>query len=121
VSDSGYDLTLIKKTKTVGMVEFFDTGIKVQPDFGWYFDVVARSSLTKTGYMVANAVGVIDRTYTGSILVPLIKIDQNAAPLTLPATVVQMIPRPIVHAEVVEVETLDDTERGAGGFGSTGR
>lgn len=121
VSDSGYDLTLIKRTKTVGMVEFFDTGIKVQPDFGWYFDVVARSSLTKTGYMVANAVGVIDRTYTGSILVPLIKVDPAAAPLTLPATVVQMIPRPIVHAEVIEVDTLDDTERGAGGFGSTGR
>jgi deoxyuridine 5'-triphosphate nucleotidohydrolase len=121
VSDSGYDLTLLRKVKTNGVVDMFDTGIKVQPDFGWYFDVVARSSLTKTGYILANAVGVIDRTYTGTILIPLIKIDPTAPDLALPATVVQMIPRPIVHAEIIEVEALDDTDRGAGGFGSTGR
>lgn len=121
VSDSGYDLTVIKKHKTHGIVEFFDTCIKVQPDFGWYFDVVARSSLTKTGYILANAVGVIDRGYTGTILVPLIKVDPDAPDLALPAVIAQLIPRPIVHLEVVEVDELDDTERGSGGFGSTGR
>jgi deoxyuridine 5'-triphosphate nucleotidohydrolase len=120
VSDSGYDLTVITKVKSVGRVEFYDTGIKIQPDFGWYFDVVARSSLTKTGYIIANAVGVIDRTYVGTVIVPLIKIDADAPDLPLPATIAQLIPRPIVHAEVVEVEAFDDTERGAGGFGSTG-
>ena len=121
VSDSGYDLTVIRKLKTVGKVDFFDTGIKIQPDFGWYFDVVARSSLTKTGYIIANAVGIIDRTYVGTVIVPLIKIDSDAPDLALPATIAQLVPRPIVHAEIVEVDTFDDTDRGAGGFGSTGR
>lgn len=118
-SDSGYDLTILRKVKQAGAVEFFDTGIKIQPDFGWYFDVVARSSLTKTGYMLANAVGVIDRTYVGSVLVPLIKVDPSAPDIGLPATVVQLIPRPIVHMQIEEVAELEGTERGGGGFGST--
>lgn len=120
-SDSGYDLTIIKRVKGHGLVEFFDTCVKVQPDFGWYFDVVPRSSISKTGYMMANSFGVIDRTYTGTILIALIKIDPNAPELPLPATIAQMIPRPIVHLQIEEVDELDDTERGAGGFGSTGR
>lgn len=118
-SDSGYDLTIVKLIKNVGLVFYFDTGIKVQPPYGWYFDVVARSSLTKTGFILANGVGVIDRTYTGSIIVPLMKVDTSAPDLTLPARVAQMIPRPIVHAQLVEVPSLSETDRGAGGFGST--
>jgi deoxyuridine 5'-triphosphate nucleotidohydrolase len=121
VSDSGYDLTIIKLVKSQGLMQLFDTGIKVQPDFGWYFDVVPRSSLSKTGYVLANSVGVIDRTYTGSILIALLKVDPEAPELALPIKVAQLIPRPIVHMQVVEVEELDDTERGGGGFGSTGR
>lgn len=118
-SDSGYDLTVVRLLKKHGQVEFYDTGIKVQPAFGWYFDVVARSSLSKTGYMLANAVGVIDRTYTGTIVVPLIKVDPASLELELPARIAQMIPRPIVHVQFVQVDTLDATERGSGGFGST--
>lgn len=120
-SDSGFDLTLLEKTKEHGMVEFFRTGIRVQPAFGWYFDVVPRSSISKTGYMLANGVGVIDRAYVGEILVPLIKIDPNAAPIQLPARLVQMIPRQIVHAHMVEVAELESTARGDGGFGSTNK
>jgi dUTP pyrophosphatase len=121
VSDSGYDLTIIRRVKQHGLVEFFDTGIKVQPAFGWYFDVVARSSLSKTGYMMANSVGVIDRTYTGTIIIALMRVDRDAPELELPARIAQMIPRPIVHAQIVEVDSLDESERGAGGFGSTGQ
>jgi deoxyuridine 5'-triphosphate nucleotidohydrolase len=120
VSDSGYDLTVIKKLKQHGLVEYYDTGIKVQPAFGWYFDVVARSSLSKTGYVIANSVGVIDRTYTGTIIIALMRVDRDAPELELPARIAQMIPRPIVHAQIIEVDSLDETERGAGGFGSTG-
>jgi dUTP pyrophosphatase len=92
----------------------------VQPAFGWYFDVVPRSSISKSGYMLANSVGVIDRGYTGEILVPLIKIDPSAPDLKLPARLVQMIPRQIIAAELVEVEAFDETVRGSSGFGSTG-
>lgn len=120
-SDSGYDLSIIEKAKTLGAVELYDTGIKVTPPPGYYFDLVARSSITKTGYMLANGIGVIDRSYVGPVLVPLIKVDPNAPELELPLKVVQLIPRPIVHVRFVEVDSLDETDRGAGGFGSTGR
>lgn len=119
-SDSGYDVTILEKVKEVGRVEFFTTGIKVQPAYGWYFDLVPRSSISKTGYMMANSIGVIDRTYTGPVLVALVKVDSEAPPLELPARIAQIVPRPIVHAELEEVEELDATERGSGGFGSTG-
>jgi deoxyuridine 5'-triphosphate nucleotidohydrolase len=119
-SDSGFDLTLLRAVRTHGPVTFFDTGVKIQPAFGWYFDLVPRSSITKTGYVLANSVGVIDRTYTGPVLVALLKVDPDAPDLELPARIVQIIPRPIVHIQWEEVESFDETLRGAGGFGSTG-
>lgn len=118
-SDSGYDLTLIDIWKKNGNVVFYDTGIRVKPPYGYYFDLVARSSITKSGYILANGIGVIDRTYTGSIKVPLIKIDENMPDLELPNKIVQIIPRPIVHFNFTQVDTLEETERGEGGFGST--
>jgi dUTP pyrophosphatase len=120
VSDAGYDITIIKKIKTVGDVEFYDTGIKIQPDFGYYFDLVPRSSISKTGYMLANCVGIIDRTYIGPVIVALRKVDKNAKDIELPCRIAQIIPRHIVHLQIEEVEELDKTARGAGGFGSTG-
>lgn len=121
VSDSGYDLTILEKVREIGDVEFYSTGIKIQPTFGYYFDAVPRSSISKTGYMLANSVGIIDRTYIGEILVPLRKIDKSAPELELPCKVVQLIPRQIVHFEFVEVDDLSDTDRGSDGFGSTGK
>jgi deoxyuridine 5'-triphosphate nucleotidohydrolase len=120
ISDSGFDLTLLEPAQRVGPVTFYKTGIRVQPAFGWYFDVVPRSSISRSGYMLANSVGVIDRGYTGEILVALVKIDPSAPDLQLPARMVQMIPRQIIAAQLVEVESFDETVRGSGGFGSTG-
>lgn len=120
VSDSGYDLVLIAERKRVGRVVLYGTGLAVEPPTGWYFDVVARSSLIKTGYLVANSVGVIDRAYRGEILVPLLKVDAESPDLPLPARAVQLVPRPIVHFAVEDSQTLSTTERGALGFGSSG-
>jgi dUTP pyrophosphatase len=120
-SDSGYDLTLLDKVKSQGVVDFYDTGIKLNPIYGWYFDLVPRSSITDTGYMLYNSVGVIDRSYTGNILVPLIKVDPSAEDLKLPARIVQIIPRHIIHVKFEQVDELPETTRGSGGFGSTGK
>ena len=122
-SDSGYDLVLLEKIKTVGKVEFYDTGIKVKPNFGYYFQVVPRSSISKTGYMLANSVGIIDRTYLGNIIIALTKIDESMPDLALPIRLAQMIPMPIVHFELEEVDSFDvnETHRGEGGFGSTNK
>jgi deoxyuridine 5'-triphosphate nucleotidohydrolase len=119
-SDSGYDLTLIRQVWKRGHVEMFGSGIKVEPAYGWYFDVVPRSSIIKLGSILANSVGVIDRAYRGEILVPLMKVDPGAPDLPLPCRVVQMVPRPILHPQLVEVETVDETSREGRGFGSSG-
>jgi len=120
ISDSGYDLVLIAERKRVGRVVLYGTGLAVEPPTGWYFDVVARSSLIKTGYIVANSVGVIDRAYRGEIMVPLLKVDEACPDLELPARAVQLVPRPIVHFSVVDAAALSSTGRGALGFGSSG-
>lgn len=120
VSDSGYDLWLIAERRRVGQVVLYGTGLSIEPPSGWYCDVVARSSLIKTGYLVANSVGVIDRAYRGEILVPLLKLDPKAPDLELPARAVQLIPRPVVHFPIVDADVLSSTDRGALGFGSSG-
>jgi deoxyuridine 5'-triphosphate nucleotidohydrolase len=118
-SDSGYDLTLVKELKKVGNVTFYDTGISVQPPFGMYFDLIGRSSISKSGYILANNMGIIDRSYTGNIIVPLIKINPDAPDLELPKRLVQIIPRHIIHLQPVQVNSLDISDRNTGGFGST--
>ena len=120
-SDSGYDLTLLQRIKTIGNVELYETGIAVKPPSGYYFDMVPRSSIIKSGYILANSIGIIDADYTGSIKVPLIKIDDKKPNLELPIRLVQIIPRKIEHFELKEVKELDDTERGNNGFGSSGK
>lgn len=123
-SDSGYDLTILEKVKTVGMVEFYSTGIAVQHvKEGWYFDMVPRSSISKSGYILANSVGVIDNEYTGEVFVPLIKIDEKAKDILAdgPVRIVQLIPRQVVHFIPTEVDEFGETSRGDGGFGSSGR
>jgi dUTP pyrophosphatase len=119
-SDSGYDLTLIREVRRHGPLIFYGTGIKIEPDHGFYFDLVARSSIVKTGHILANAIGVIDRGYRGEILVPMYKLVDDAPDLPLPCRIVQLVPRPIVHFDIEEVDSLDDTDRKDGGFGSTG-
>jgi deoxyuridine 5'-triphosphate nucleotidohydrolase len=118
-SDSGYDLSLITISKQMGVVTLYGTGISVQPPAGFYFDLVPRSSIIKTGYMLANSVGVIDQSYTGEIMVPLIKIDPNAPDIELPCKVVQLIPRRWYGLIPVQDNQTNETLRGNGGFGST--
>jgi deoxyuridine 5'-triphosphate nucleotidohydrolase len=120
-TDSGFDLVLIKKVKEVGNVQFFSTGIAVQPPTGYYFELVGRSSISKSGYMLANNIGIIDEDYRGDIIAALIKVDPNAPELTLPNRLVQLIPRKRVDMNVEEKTELVDTVRGDGGFGSTNK
>jgi dUTP pyrophosphatase len=119
-SDSGYDLTLLEKLDQLADIELYGTGLQVRPPPGYYFDVVPRSSIIQRGYLLANSVGVIDRGYRGEIKVPLVRVSERTSPLELPARVVQLVPRPIVHFPVRRRPSLDDTGRGSGGFGSTG-
>lgn len=121
VTDSGYDLHLIRFLKEENGVLFYDTGIAVQPPQGYYFELVARSSLSKTGYILANSVGIIDASYTGSLKIALIKVVKDAPDIELPARLVQIIPKQFNHLRMEEVDDLQITKRADGGFGSSGR
>ena len=123
-SDVGYDLTIIKLHKKMREnVYMYDTGIRMSIPWGYYVEVVPRSSLSKTGWMLANSVGIIDSSYTGNIYVALVSIDQFARELELPFKGFQIIIRKQHHANMClqdESETIEATARGSGGFGSTG-
>ena len=121
--DVGLDIPMIKPVVVPANAISFKIklGFKARPTHGYM--LVPRSSISKTSIRLANSIGIIDRTYLGNIIVALIKIDETAPDLVLPLRMVQMIPTPIVHFELEEVESFDvnETERGEGGFGSTNK
>lgn len=123
-TDVGYDITIIGIEKEFGDTKLYNTGIKIKVPYGYYLDLVPRSSIIKTGYIQANSIGIIDPTYSGEILVALTKLDKNMPDLQLPLRIGQLIPREIVNIEFIQVDSLDElhqTSRGKGGFGSTGK
>jgi dUTPase len=118
-SDAGYDLHLVKKIKEENGVSYYDTCVKIKPEYGYYCELVGRSSIAKTGYMMANNIGIIDANYNGSIIVALIKINPNAEELKLPIKLVQILPRKHISIDLKKVSELDSTLRNDdGGLGS---
>jgi dUTP pyrophosphatase len=118
--DIGYDLTAISVYKKISQkITLFETGIKVCPPEGYYLEILPRSSITKTGYMLANSVGTIDPTYTGTLKIALVKVDYNLPDITLPFTKCQLVLRKAEQADMLQVFGLEETVRGEGGFGST--
>lgn len=100
-----------------------DTGVHVQPEAGYYVELVPNSRLAKLPFIYANSIGIIDPTYTGSIRAVLNTVNRltpDDLAQFLPGRVVgQLIVRHRHEADFVQVDTLEATERGAGGFGST--
>lgn len=100
-----------------------DTGVHATPPPGFYIELVPNSRLAKTPFIYANSVGIIDPGYTGSmrvILNPANSITPEDLEKFLPGhTVGQLILRRRHEADFIQVDTLDETERGSGGFGST--
>jgi dUTP pyrophosphatase len=120
--DTGYDLTILDIVKDYGRTKLYGTGIKIEPPENIYFDIVPRSSISKTGYILANSVAVIDSSYRGELLIALTKIDNSKPDLTLPMRIAQLVPRNLLKLEPTEVieDELTSTIRNTDGFGSTG-
>ena len=99
----------------------YDSYISVQPPDGVYFEIVPRSSISKTGYILTNSIGIIDPSYRGTLKVVLTKIDDTKPDIELPNKRFQLIPRTFISNmfEVSNVDELSNTKRGDGGFGST--
>ena len=81
-----------------------------------------RSGLAvKHGVTVLNAPGTIDEDYRGEIKVPLINLGQEDFVIKRGDRIAQMVIAPVTQVQMIEVAILDETPRGAGGFGSSGR
>ena len=121
---AGYDLCacienpmLVAPHETVKI----GTGISAAIPVGWFGAVFARSGLAiKHGIGLLNSVGVIDSDYRGEIKVGV--INQINEPYTIEPgeRIAQLVVMPVCPVDTVEVESLDETARGEGGFGSTG-
>lgn len=84
--------------------------------------VYARSGLSiKHGLCMANGVGVVDSDYRGELKVPMVNLGKEAYTIQPGERVAQLCIAPVYTAAFVQAEELDDTTRGAGGFGSTGK
>ena len=135
-SDAGYDLTIIKEYKKLtSNTIIYDTGIKLEIPNGYYVEIVPRSSISKSGYILANNVGIIDQGYRGNLYIALTKINDEMPDLTLPYKCCQMIVKKQIYSKLVYRDTSDTSDtsdsserggaisnssRGTGAFGSTG-
>ena len=97
------------------------TGLAIALDTGTVGLVYARSGLaSKFGVTLSNCVGVIDSDYRGELQVAMTNHSKNPYTIHPGDRIAQLVVSPVFLPEVAEVSELDETERGAGGFGSTG-
>jgi len=98
------------------------TGLAMEIPEGYFGAIFARSGLaSKQGLRPANCVGVVDSDYRGEFMIALHNDTDEERVIAGKERIAQMVVMPYLSVEFEEVETLNETERGEGGFGSTGR
>lgn len=122
---AGYDLyAAIEEPVTIypGTCEKIGTGLAMEIPTGYFGAIFARSGLaTKQGLRPANCVGVVDSDYRGEVIVALHNDSNEARQVQPDERIAQLVLMPYGVVEKFEVvDDLEDTDRGAGGFGSTG-
>lgn len=125
LQSAGLDLQAnIEEPITIGSLErvMVPTGLFIALPEGYEAQVRPRSGLAaKHGITVLNSPGTIDADYRGEIKVVLVNLSKEAFTINNGERIAQMVVAKCEQAEWVQVETLDTTERGEGGFGHTGR
>lgn len=117
---AGFDLTAVSMEVSATMIKY-DTGIAVEIPPGYVGLASPRSSICRVGLLQANSVGVIDSDYRGSISFVFYKtFSIKGDRFKLGDRIGQLLIVPIPAVEFVEAEELSETERGEGGYGSTG-
>ena len=105
-----------------GETVFVPTGLAMEVPKGCAGLIYARSSLgSKRGLAPANKVGVIDSDYRGQVMVALHNHGKMTQTISYGERIAQLIITPVFTPGFLEAEELDDTQRGTGGFGSTGK
>lgn len=126
LSAAGADLFALLENDSLtinpGETHFIKTGLSLEIPEGYAGLIYARSGLScKQGLAPANKVGVIDSDYRGEIVVALYNHSNEPRTISNGERIAQMVITKAPQFEYVEVDSLDKTERGMGGFGSTGK
>jgi dUTP pyrophosphatase len=104
-----------------GARDLIPTAIQIALPAGYEAQVRPRSGLAVNhGVTVLNAPGTVDSDYRGEVKVLLVNHGGQPFEITRGMRIAQLVISPVAHATLVEVDDLDETARGAGGFGSTG-
>lgn len=105
-----------------GQTAFIPTGLAMELPRGYAGLIYARSGLAcKRGLAPANKVGVVDSDYRGEFIVALHNHGIQPQTISHGERIAQLVVTPVLIPEYIETEALSDTQRGAGGFGSTGK
>ena len=99
----------------------YGTGIAIEIPEGYEGQIRPRSSISKMSLMLANPPGTIDSDYRGELIVRFKDSDNRGVIYSVGERIAQLIIKPVPKVQLLEVEELNDTKRGAGGFGSTGK
>ena len=122
---AGYDLYACTNTQTIiapHQTVKIGTGLAIELPQGYFGAIFARSGLaTKQGLRPSNCVGVCDEDYRGEYIVALHNDKDEPQIINPTERIAQLVVMPYLAVEFNEVSELADTERGSGGFGSTGK
>ena len=121
-SDVGYDISILNVHKVINSkTTLYDTGICLNIPVGYYVEIVPRSSIVKSGYMLSNSIGIIDCSYKGNLYVGLTKVCDDAIAIEYPFKCGQLIVRKQIFPKFIEMkmEEMLESKRNKGGFGST--
>lgn len=120
LGDAGLDLfSAVDDVIAAGEVKAIPTGIRMAIPEGFVGLIWDKSGLSLRG--VHRLAGVVDAGYRGEVRVVMANLSRQPFAIQKGMKIAQMLIQPVATVEVVEVEELDDTSRGEGGFGSTGR
>lgn len=118
---AGIDLPTVKQEIIKkGTVTKVSTGVSVEIPEGYVGILAVRSGLAANGVTLVNGIGIIDSDYRGEIGVMLTNVTDNDIELEAFDRVGQLIIMEYTKAELIKAPELSETERGEGGFGSTG-
>jgi len=111
-----------ERTLAPGARMLIGTGLSIAVEIGWEAQVRARSGLAyKHGITVLNSPGTIDSDYRGEVGIVLVNHGHEPFVVKHGERVAQLVIARVPQAQLVEVASLDETARGGGGYGSTGR
>jgi dUTP pyrophosphatase len=121
-NDTGYDLyTIDEKLIYPGEVKLFKTGIKIEYPKYFGSQIRCRSGLGKKGIQISNGPGTIDSCYRGDHGILLYNSTKNIYTVNKYDRIAQLVIEKTLPYELIEVDSVDETIRGSGGYGHTGQ